>query len=434
MKSKENEQYVLGSLILEPYKLNHVSFLNADDFYYVIHSHIFQVMFELSESFESITYLTVFNEIRKRNLEKLISISYLTSLTKDIDRTRDVIHISKIVFEDSLKRKTEKIFKIAIRQIKEKEDIAEIIENVQDELQRSFDSIADKDSIHISDAANEYIENNQSDNFKTYKLGFLALDDNIALQPGDLMILAAGTSHGKTAASLQFALNLAQRNIPIADFSLEMSKSQVANRLISNLADIKNVAFKYKLQTENLRKYKQAIKDIKSLPIYINDKAGLNIIQLKGYLKRLVEKNGIKGAIVDYLQLMSSVKKTNTREQEVSSITRALKGLAKELDIFIIALSQLSREFEKQKRKPRLSDLRESGAIEQDADIVIILYNYLKVGINDFGNLIAFLNEKNRGGQCFETAIKFNGDYQRFYEELEPFEYESAFNKGIEII
>jgi replicative DNA helicase len=418
MKSKDNEQYVLGSLMLEPHKLNHITFLSSEDFYYITNSHIFQIIIDLSESFESVSYMTVFNEVRKRKLEKQISINFLMELTTNVNRTKDLVHISKIIFEDSLKRKTDKLFRIAIKQINDKEDISEVIENVQNELQKSLELRADKDNIHVSDAAKEYIENNQSDKFQTYKLGFIALDDNIALQPGDLMILAAGTSHGKTAAALQFALNFAKKNIPIAKFSLEMSSSQVANRLISNIADIKNAVFKYKLQTENLKKYKQAVKDIKSLPIYINDKAGINIIQLKGYLKRLVEKNGVKGAVVDYLQLMSSIKNTNTREQEVASITRALKSLAKELNIFIIALSQLSRAFETQGRKPRLSDLRESGAIEQDADIVIILYNYLKAGINDFGNKIAFLNEKNRGGQCFETAIKFNGDYQRFYEEI----------------
>jgi len=211
----------------------------------------------------------------------------------------------------------------------------------------------------------------------------------------------------------------------------ELKKATIENSLIGYVTNVinyaiskdvfykslfNNFAFNYKLSHGQVQQYENGIKKIKEYPIYINDFGTLDIFKIKAFTKEMIKNYDVKVVVIDYLQLISStVKKGANREQEVAQITRSLKLLAKDENICIIALSQFSRDFDKQKRRPQLSDLRESGAIEQDADTVILLYNYAKVGIESNGAILIDI-AKQRAGKLFETTLDFNGEFQRFTE------------------
>ncbi|MFN4286523.1 MAG: replicative DNA helicase [Lacibacter sp.] len=425
-QSKELEEAVLGAIMLEKGAFDNVSeILRPECFYVDAHQRIFKAMQDLTTKSAPIDLLTVVEELRsKGELEQVGGAYYVTRLTNAVVSTANIEAHARIILQKFLQRELIRMS-------------GEIISEAYEESTDVFDLLDHAES-KLFDITNNYLRKNFED-FKTVLVntinrieelrnknedvtgvpsGFASLDRvTYGWQPTDLIILAARPSVGKTA----FALNLARsaalhpvKPTPVAFFSLEMSAAQLAQRILAAESEImlEKIA-RGKLEEHEVQQlYRKGIDRLSKAPLFIDDSAALNIFELRAKARRLVSKHGVGLIIIDYLQLMSgsSENRNTNREQEISSISRNLKGLAKELGIPIIALSQLSREVEKRKdsaKIPQLSDLRESGAIEQDADLVMFLYRpeYYDITTNEFG-------ESNKGETHVRIAKHRNGSLE----------------------
>lgn len=275
---------------------------------------------------------------------------------------------------------------------------------------------------HIKDTLKEVIEildeRSKTKGFVTgVPTGFADLDRILlGMQKKDLILLAARPSVGKTALAVNIALNAALKDYKVAIFSLEMSKSQLAQRMLSSLSLVNSKQFMSGDITE-WEDIFEASSIIAGKSIYMDDTAGISITELRSKCRRLKADSGLDFIMIDYLQLMTSEGRNENRQQEISTISRNLKALAKELDVPILALSQLSRDSEKNKRKPKLSDLRESGAIEQDADVVILLHreDYQNEEA-EIQNQIELIIAKHRNGEIGSIRLNFIKEYSRFMD------------------
>jgi len=425
--SVKNENTVLGAILLEPNSLLKVPFLKHKHFYNENNAEIFKEILYLDDNFFKIDYITVIDRLKRTNKLEKITPGYITKLTSKVASAQNIRYYAQSIVEDYIKRQTIIKFRSLEKDILEMVDISETLDKLEIFATEIRAETENELSSRIYDIALKYEKENKekSENEISYKTGYRELDKNLSFSEGDLIIIAGGPSHGKTAFALNIARNLAINNIPLCFFSLEMTDTELTNRIISNEYSINNSSFKHKLTTSQLDKYNKATAQIKKYPIFVSDKTGITWTNIKSELSIYIKKHNVKVAIIDYLQLISATNNKQIREQQIAEITRNLKIIAKQLKIPIILLSQLNRSFDTQNRKPKLSDLRESGAIEQDADAVILTYNYdkMKIEIDENGNnvkgLITIMIEKNRGGRCFETNLSFNGDYQRISEIYE---------------
>jgi replicative DNA helicase len=424
-QAKEMEEAILGAIMLEKSAFDTViEIIKPECFYQESHQRIFRAMQSLANNSHPIDLLTVVEELRtKGDLEFVGGPYYVTKLTNSVVSSANIDTHARIVVQKFIQRELIRISGEIIGEAYEDSidvfdmlDTAEgkLFEITNNHLRRNFDSI---DSVIVKTISKIEEMRNRQEDITGVPTGFPSLDKlTYGWQNSDLIILAARPSVGKTA----FALNLARsaalhptKPVGVGFFSLEMSSAQLVQRILSAESEIHlEKISRGKLEEHEMKQlYKKGIDKLSKAPIYIDDSAALNIFELRAKCRRLKSKYNVGIIIIDYLQLMSgSADRNSNREQEISKISRDLKGLAKELQIPIIALSQLSREVEKRKdgnKMPQLSDLRESGAIEQDADLVMFLYRpeYHEINANEHG-------ESNKGETHVKVAKHRNGSLE----------------------
>lgn len=435
------EEVVLGAVMLEKDALTTVmDIIRAESFYLDAHQLIYKAMLRLFERMQPIDLLTVMEELKKEgDLEAVGGPAYLAELTNRVASAANIEYHARIVSQKHIQRElitvSTKIIKDAFEDTTDVFDLLDSAEQglfqiTQQNLSRSYDSMSS-----LASKALKQLEElkDREDGLTGVPTGFVDLDRvTSGWQNSDLIIIAARPGMGKTSFVLSAAKNAAAEfNKPVALFSLEMSSLQLATRIISIEAEISGS----KMRTGDLEDYEwqqlqSAIETVSEVPIFIDDTPGINVFELRAKARRLKMQHDIALIIIDYLQLMSGGGDTQkgNREQEVSAISRSLKGLAKELNVPVIALSQLSRAVETRggSKRPVLSDLRESGSIEQDADIVGFIYRpeYYQILEDEEGmslkGIAEFILAKHRNGALKTVRLKFTDQFARFSNLEDP--------------
>jgi replicative DNA helicase len=384
-QNTEAEQSVLGGILIENEALNKiVEILDSDDFYREAHRKIFKSMIALSEKNEPSDLITLTNDLKYQNLlEEIGGASYLTSLIDSVPTAANIEYYAKIVKEKSILRK---LIQAATEIVTESYEDRGDVDGFLDDAERLIFGISEhrvKPSLHpFKDIIKESFKTieklyEKKELITGIPSGFKDLDRKTAgFQPSDLIIVAGRPAMGKTA----FCLNVAQyaaieAKIPVAIFSLEMSKEQLALRMLCSEAEVDGQKLRSGFLTESdWPKLTLAAGNLSEAPLFIDDSPAITNLEIRAKARRLKAEHDLGLIIVDYLQLMKG-RRAERREQEISEISRSLKALAKELSVPVIAISQLSRKTEdRPSRRPQLADLRESGAIEQDADVIIFIY------------------------------------------------------------
>ncbi len=428
----EAEELVLGAILLDNQALNKVlEVLSPTAWYREAHRKIFQAMIDLSETNDAIDQITVCERLRRRNeLEQVGGAAYLAQLVARVPTAANVRHHAKIVQEKALLRN---LITAATDIVASGYQDAEKVDDLIDQAERKIFELADRRMRQsfvpvrqIVKGTFEMIERlyEKKERVTGVPTGFTELDDMTAgLQPSDLIIVAGRPSMGKTALALSIAQYAAiEKRLPVAIFSLEMSKEQLVLRLLCSEARVDS----HKLRSGFLGradwpKLTAAAGRLAEAPIFIDDTPAMTVLEMRAKARRLMAERGLGLVIVDYLQLMRGRGDADNREQEISDISRSLKALAKELSIPVISLSQLSRAVETRggDKKPQLADLRESGAIEQDADVVMFVFREEVYRQTEENRGIAeILVRKQRNGPIGEVRLAFLDRYTRF-ENLE---------------
>ena len=442
------EEVVLGAMMIDKKGVDEViDILNPDVFYKSAHQYIFEAIFKLFENSEPVDLLTVSNQLRHdQKLEQVGGDFYLVQLTQKVSSSAHIEFHARIILQKFIQRSLIKISNEIIEEAyDETTDVFDLLdaaesklyEVTQGNIKRSSETAQDL----VMQAKKRIEEISNKSGLSGIPSGFEKLDTlTSGWQPSDLVIVAARPGMGKTALTLSMARNIAVgQNIPVAFFSLEMSSVQLITRLISSETGLSSE----KLRTGNLEKHEWEqlnvkVKGLEKAPLFIDDTPSLSIFDLRAKARRLASQHGIRLIVIDYLQLMTAggSQKGGNREQEISTISRNLKALAKELNVPVIALSQLSRAVETRggSKRPLLSDLRESGAIEQDADIVSFIYRpeYYKIEEWDddertpTDGQAEFIVAKHRNGGLENIRLKFIGHLGKF-DNLDDFDSPSEF-------
>ncbi len=433
-RAVEIEAAVLGALMLEKDAYTEVSdLLKPESFYEPKHAKIYEAIQSLGLAQEPIDMMTVTNRLRQSgDLETVGGAGFVAGLTMNVASAAHIEYHARIVAQKYLARELIAFAsKVENSAFDESNDVDDLLQEAERQLFELSQRNLKKEVSQIDPILERAVEQmqiagrNQS-GLSGLSTGFRELDkETSGWQNSDLIIIAARPAMGKTAFVLSMALNIAMHNDPVAVFSLEMSNLQLVNRLISNACEIPGNKIKSgDLSTADWGQLTTRMSRLQGLPLYVDDTSGLSITELSTKARRLVREHGVKLIVIDYLQLMSAGIKLGSREQEVSTISRSLKQLAKDLDIPIIALSQLNRKLEdrgNKDKRPQLSDLRESGAIEQDADIVCFIHRpeyYSHTGLDENGNNIRgkaeFIIAKHRSGGVGTVDMLFRKEYVRF--------------------
>ncbi len=439
-RAVEVEAAVLGALMIEKNAYTNIAdLLKPESFYEPRHQHVFEAIQTLGLEQKPIDMMTVVNQMREDGtLEKVGGAAFVVGLTQNVASAAHVEFHARIVAQKYLARELISFAsKVENSAFDESNDVDDILQEAERNLFEISQGNVKKEVSQIDPLINKALERMQLASKRDSGLsglssGFRDLDKYTSgWQNSDLIIIAARPAMGKTAFVLSMALNIALHNNPIAVFSLEMSNVQLVNRLISNVCEIPGD----KIMSGNLSQLEwqqllNRLQKLKGLPLFVDDTSGLTIMELRSKARRLVREHQVKMIVIDYLQLMSAGIRMGSREQEVSTISRFLKQLAKELDIPIVALSQLNRKLEdrgNKDKRPQLSDLRESGAIEQDADIVCFIhrpeyYSHASEnseGTRDIRGLAEFIIAKHRSGGTGTVDLRFRNELVRF-ENWEP--------------
>lgn len=432
----EAEQSVLGAILLDNEAMSKsVEILSPEDFYRESHKKIFDTMIDLYEKNEAIDLITVSDSLKRKNeLDTVGGVTYLSTIAGQIPTAANVRYHSKIVKEKSLIRGLlRSTTDIAAKVYESSFEAEELV----DFAERTIFDISDKRTKtsfftlkEVIKSSFEMIERlyDRKEAITGMPSGFADLDElTTGFQPGDLIIIGARPSMGKTALGLNIAQHVAlEIREPVAIFSLEMSKEQLALRMLcaEAMVDSNNVRKGF-IRKEDWGKLTSAAGRLADAPIFIDDSSGISVLEMRAKARRLkIEHGGIGLVVVDYLQLMRGRGSFERREQEISEISRSLKGLAKELRVPVIALSQLNRALEqREKKRPTLADLRESGAIEQDADVIIFLYRdevYVKNSTSNKGKA-EIIVAKQRNGPTDTILLTFLSNCTRFvpYSQIE---------------
>lgn len=433
--ARDLEEAVLGAMMLEKESLSQViDILSPESFYVDKHNLIFKAMRDLFNSSEPVDILTVTNYLKKTGELEMVGGAYaISQLTNRVASSANIEFHSRIIQQKYLQRELIRISTDTIsRAYEDGTDVFDLLDsatkNIYEVVDKNVRKQYDKMSTLITEAIKQIEMASQNSGGVTgVPSGFTGLDRvTSGWQKSDLLILAARPGMGKTAFVLTIARNASvQFSRPTAVFSLEMSSLQLVNRLLSAEAELDQSKLrKGELQDHEFVQLNERIRKLSTAPLFIDDTPALSIFELRAKARRLKENNNIELIIIDYLQLMTagSDMKGN-REQEISYISRSLKSLAKELNIPIIALSQLSRDVEKRTtgtKRPQLSDLRESGAIEQDADMVMFIYRpeYYGLTEDENGNSLRGRAEviiaKHRNGSLEDIPLRFIGQFAKF--------------------
>ncbi len=416
------EQAVLGALMLRPSAIHEIVDLLTPEMYYARkHSLIYQAILELSVKNEPVDVLSVATKLKdKKLLTDVGGNTYLNELMTTVPSTINVRHYADQVYKKYILRSlidaSEQIATAAYDE--SNEDVATILDNAEKRIFRVSSSMNIKNAfisikqslVETWEQIEHLIEN--KDELRGVPTGFKDLDNLTAgFQRSDLIILAARPSMGKTTFALDIARHAALSNIPVGIFSLEMSSNQLVQRMLSaeSRVDAWSIRTGHGLHGNDFTALQEAAARLSKAPIYIDDQAGNSIVKMRSVARRLKSEHGLGLIIVDYLQLMSTSKNYDSMVNQVTEISRSLKQLARELDVPVLALSQLSRAVESRGGKPRLSDLRDSGSIEQDADLVMFIHRedrYKDQAERD--NLVEILIEKHRNGPTGKIDLYFD--------------------------
>ena len=447
------EEAVLGAMLIDEKGVNEViDILSPEVFYKKSHQLIFESIQRLFRESEPIDLLTVSADLKKnKNFEIVGGDFYLIGLSQKVSSSAHIEYHSRIIQQKFIQRKLITISnEIISKSYNESTDVIDLLDEAESKLydiaQNNIKGSSETAQNLVIQAKNRIEEISKQEGLSGISTGFEKLDRlTSGWQPSDLIIVAARPGMGKTALALSMARNVSvQKKIPVAFFSLEMSSVQLITRLISSETGLSSDKLRTgKLADHEWQQLNIKVSDLESAPLYIDDSAALTIFELRAKARRLASSHGIKLIIIDYLQLMNlgSSNKAGNREQEISTISRNLKALAKELNIPVIALSQLSRAVETRggTKRPILSDLRESGAIEQDADIVSFLYRPEYYGITEWDDDMKtpsegqgeFIVAKHRNGALDSIKLKFVANLGKF-EDIDnfdsPFEFQSKLN------
>lgn len=446
----EEEEAVLGALMIESDAFSRISEIlrTPECFYKITHRKIFQAIKTLAAQNKPIDMLTVKDQLLKdETLEEVGGLYAIATLTEKVATAIHIEEHANIIYEKYLARRMILLSNdIQSNAFDPSKDVYEVIQEAEGKIFDISQTNHKKDVVSIAEiipAAIQRIEEASKNTGLTTGIesGFHKLDKlTSGWQRSDLIIMAARPAMGKTAFVLTMAKNMATQGTPVAFFTLEMSSIQLVNRLIVNAAELSGEKVKSgKLNDDEFKELTHGIALLENLPIYIDETPSLSVMELRTKARRLVAEHGVKIIIIDYLQLMNATGMSySNREGEVSIISRSLKALAKELDVPIIALSQLNRNVESrgggndnklEAKKPQLSDLRESGAIEQDADMVCFIHRpeYYRItedpntGTNLLG-VAQVIIAKHRNGATDDVDLFFANDYAMFVNTRQEYE------------
>jgi replicative DNA helicase len=434
----EAEQSVLGAILLRPQALDQVADLLAPaDFYRSGHGHIFQAMLDLWGRGEPVDLVTVTALLKERaRLEEVGGPVFLATLSEQVGTAANAVYYARLVHEKAVLRRllecSQNISQACLAPVEDVEGFLDSAENeifkvAESKIRVGFQPLGRLVEQEV--ATLEAIWQREQGRITGVPSGFTDMDEKTAgFQRGDLIIIAARPSMGKTALALNLAFHAAyEARVPVAFFSLEMSKEQLVRRLLSSVGkiDASNLRRAF-LTSEEWLVLQDAASFLMDCPIYIDDTPAASVLEVRSKARRLRAEGKLGLVIVDYLQLMRGRGDAASREQEISEISRSLKALAKELEVPVIALSQLSRKVEDRKPKiPELADLRESGAIEQDADVIFFIFRAEVYDENspERGQAKVFL-KKQRNGPTGEFTLFFDKQYtlfRNFTEEETPY-------------
>lgn len=459
-QAKELEEAVLGAIMLEKNAFSTASeIIRSPEYFYVdAHASIYSAMLQLVAKHSVIDLLTVVEELKRSGkLEEVGGIYYVSKLTNSVSSTAHLKSHCTIVYEKFLLREQIKHASTVIkRAYADDADPFVLLDETEASISglsvgskiKTYSHVSELSALTLNDIETKKLQRETAEKegkefVVGVNTGFKSINDfTEGWRPTDLIILAARPAVGKTALALNFALNAAESGTPTAFFSLEMGDRQLMQRLLSNKSEIyMDSISKAKLSDEETMKLSFTVGKFENIPLFVDDTASMTINDFRSKARHLVVKEGVRFIIVDYLQLMSGGGKSGNREQEISTISRSLKILAKELNIPVMALSQLSREVEKRKesKMPILSDLRESGAIEQDADVVVfawrpdagmtpdeVLSEEQSTGQSIKGK-VNLKWAKFRNGSLDLIALKANLGIQKF---IDPTEEQPFFEQG----
>lgn len=421
----EAEQAVLGAILIDKDAIISVSqLISSENFYDDRHQEIYSAMLSLYEERKPIDLLTLTDVLKKKKMyEKVGGSSYLSSLTNVVPTAANSEYYAGIIREKYVRRSLIQISsKVAEDAFTDDKEANEILSASEQEIFKISQEHVKQGFIHIKDTLAESFDRLEElqktgAGLRGVETGFTDLDNLLSgLQASNLIILAARPGQGKTAFVINIAQHVAIANkLPVGVFSLEMSKEELVDRLLVSQSDID--AWKLKtgrLQEDDYDKLSVAMGALAEAPIFIDDTPGLSVPEMRTKARRLQSEHNLKLLVVDYLQLANPGKKFENRVQEVSYISQSLKNMARELKIPVIGVSQLSRAVEQRGGgKPQLADLRESGAIEQDADVVMFLYSADEEFTSQ--RIVNVLVAKHRNGPVGEKELLFRGDRIRFY-------------------
>lgn len=423
--SREAEESVIGAVLLSEEAVNEVmDVIHPEDFYVPAHQAIFEAMRELFDSSQAIDAVTVSELLRRRGeLEKIGGIQYLTRLVDIVPSTSNVAYYAGIVEEHAKRREliragasvTDIAFNVD-------EEIATVLDRAEQAVLGVAEKRASQTLFEVGPMFNDVLEHiemleQQGSDLTGLATGYVDIDRKLAgLQPANLVVVAARPAMGKSSLALGIAINVAAQDEPVALFSLEMSKEELVQRILSSVGKVDSM----KLRSGQLGPLWQRVVDaagrMYQAPIFIDDSPVVTVTDIRAKCRRLKRKRGLSLVVVDYLQLMQASNREN-RQQEISEITRNLKNLARELEVPIIAVSQLNRSLEsREDKRPRLSDLRESGAIEQDADVVMFIYRheYYHPEDQDKKGIAEVIVAKHRAGSTGPVEMTFQPEFTRF--------------------
>ncbi len=440
------EEVVLGAMMIDKKGVDEIiDILHPEAFYKTAHNLIYEAIKKLFDNSEAIDLLTVSNQLKKDgNFDKVGGDYYLIQLTQKVSSSAHIEFHARIILQKYIQRSLIKISNEIIEEaFDEGTDVFDLLDNAEAKLyevtQGNIKRSTETAQSLVIQAKKKIQEISNKEGLSGVPSGFEKLDQlTSGWQPSDLIIVAARPGMGKTALTLSMARNIAvDQGIPVAFFSLEMSSVQLITRLISSETGLSSEKLRTgKLEQHEWEQLNVKVKDLEKAPLFIDDTPSLSIFDLRAKARRLASQHGIKMIVIDYLQLMTAggSQKCGNREQEISTISRNLKALAKELGVPVIALSQLSRAVETRggSKRPLLSDLRESGAIEQDADIVSFIYRPEYYKIEEWDDeertptqgQAEFIVAKHRNGGLENIRLKFIGELGKF-DNLEDFSFPS---------
>lgn len=422
-QSTESEMALLGSILLRPESINEIlDIVSLNHFYSDRHKKIYETMLELFSKSIPIDLISLSSRLKERKiLDQVGGKSYLSEIIESVPSSVNIVHYADIVIKKSVTRSLiDASHEIGAMGYNEEHDLESLLDAAEKKIFAVTNRSTKKNFFSLKETLPEAWErleklHKSKDELRGIPTGFKSLDNTLAgFQKSDLIILAARPSMGKTSLALDIARNVAVGNsIPTLIFSLEMSAQQLIDRMLAAQAQVDA----WKLRTgkltheDDFNRIRDSLDVLANAPVFVDDKPGNNIVSMRSTARRLKSEKNLGLIIVDYLQLMVPTQNKNNDNmvQQVTEISRSLKSLARELDVPVIALSQLSRAVEQRGGRPRLSDLRDSGSIEQDADVVMFIHREDKYNENsDKPNIAEIMIEKHRNGPTGRVELYFD--------------------------